>query len=172
VIDRETTALETVDDDISEVSTERRPRFYIDLQWYDEHNRSFRAMAQARFCWSCRGKLGTETQERLPTVDERTGRVVFEVRTTPFGANPMAVIRGCCARSKDYITKETPVLEAVFRVFLANGNQPSDIARVREQLAEWVPLSTRPGAYSEETLERLLRSDNHYGLREFRIGAE
>ncbi|MCL4533855.1 MAG: hypothetical protein M1370_01670 [Bacteroidetes bacterium] len=171
MLDKERTVPEATEEDAISVP-EERPRFYIDLQWYDDHGRSFRAVAQARFCKSCQSKIGTESQERVPTVDERTGRIVFEMRSTPFGSSPLSVIRNCCARDKDYITAETPVLEAVFRVFLANGNQPSDLQTVREQLAEWVSLNARPQAYSEETIEQLVRSDDYYGLREFRIGSE
>ncbi len=171
MIDEEGTGPETNEEEGLDVP-EERPRFYIDLQWYDDTGRSFLAVAQSRFCKECQSRLGTESQERLPTVDEKTGRIVFEMRSTPFGSSPMSVIRSCCARSKDYITVETPVLEAVFRVFLANGNQPSDLEAVREQLAEWVSLSARPQSYSEETLEHLIRTDDYYGLREFRIAAE
>ncbi len=171
MIDEERAVSETMGEEALDVP-EEKPRFYIDVQWYDSRSKSFSAVAQSRFCKSCQSRIGTESQERVPTVDEKTGRIVFEMRSTPFGSSPLSVIRGCCARNKDYITVETPVMEAVFRVFLANGNQPSDLETVREQLSEWVPLSARPQAYSEETLEHLIRSDEYYGLREFRIDTD
>lgn len=148
---------------------ETKPKFYIDLKWYDEHNRSFRAMTQARLCDSCKEKMGTETQERVPSIDPRTGRVVFEMKNVPFGQNPMSVIRSCCSKRRDYITPETPVLEAIYRIFLATSNQPMDVERLREELSNYVAMSERPHAYSPELMERLIRADKQYGLREFKL---
>lgn len=150
---------------------EEKPKYFIDTRWYDDHDRSFRTMAETRLCASCKKKLGTETQERIPTVDAR-GRVVFEVRSVPFANNPLSVIRSDCSMQRNYITNETPVVEAIFRVFLANGNQPADIDSIREQLAAYIPLGERPSGYSSETIERLIHSDHHYGLRELNVGAE
>jgi hypothetical protein len=151
------------------VSEEPRTRYFIDIGWYEQTGRSFRAVAQARFCAACKNKLGTETQERAPAIDPRTGRVVFEMRSVAFGINPLQAIRSCCAKARDYITPETPLAEAIFRVFLANGNQPTDIDSIREQLSEWVPLSARPHNYSPEMIKRVIDTDDYYGLREFKL---
>jgi len=151
---------------------EVKPRYYVDLRWYDENNRSFRAVAQTRLCESCKQKLGTETQERVPTIDPRTGRVVFEMRSVPFAQNPMTVIRGCCSKRRDYITSETPITEAIFRVFLASGNQPMEVERIREELGNYVSMGERPHNYGPELIERVIKADRYYGLREFRLGSE
>jgi hypothetical protein len=153
-----------------DVAIDRR-RFFIDLQWYDNNNRSFRVMAQRRFCSSCQKKIGTEQQERVPAVDPKTGRVVFEMRNVPFGANPMSVIRTCCSKQRGFITSDTPLLEALFRVFLANGNQPADAERLREQLADWVTYSDRPHMYAADLIERVLGNDQTYGMREFALAS-
>jgi len=154
-----------------EEAQEKR-RYFIDLKWYDDNRRSFQAVARARFCSACKAKVGTETQERVPTIDPKTGRVVFEMRTVPFGSNPLSAIRSCCSKAPDYITPETPLLEAVFRVFLLNGNQPADIESIREQLSEWIPMAGKSHAYAPEVIRRLIENDNYYGLREFRVGEE
>jgi len=145
-------------------------RFFIDLSWYEQNGRSFCAMAQGRFCPSCQGKVGTRTEERLQTVEKKTNRVVYEVREVGFGDQPMAVIRGCCSKQRNYITPETPVLESVYRVFLTNGNQPATLERVREQLGEWISLRNRPHGFAPELIERLIRHDTRYGLRTFHLG--
>lgn len=152
---------------VEEVRQKRK--FFIDLKWYDDHDRSFKSMAQARFCKQCQGKIGTETQERVPTFNPQTGRVVYEMRSIPYGSNPIGVIRNCCSKGRGYITSDTPILEAVFRVFLANGNQPADAEAIREQISEWVPLASRPHNYEPEYIEKALLGDNYYGLREFKI---
>lgn len=147
---------------------ETTPRYYIDERWYTEHNKSFRTVAQNRLCPTCRKKLGTEVQERVPTVDNR-GRVVYEMRAVPFASNPLAEIRRHCSKESDYITAETPIAEAIFRVFLANGNQPTDLEGILEQLATYVPPVERPRGYSPEIITRLLESNNQYGLRRFEL---
>lgn len=154
--------------DVQTTEIERpEPRFFIDLQWYDQQGRSFRAMGQGRFCPSCQARLGETTEERVPTVDKKTHKVVYEVRQVGYGEQPMAVIRNCCSKQRNYITPETPVIEAVYRVYLANGNQPVPLERVREQLGDWISLRERPHDYAAELLERLIHHDTRYGLRQF-----
>jgi hypothetical protein len=148
-----------------------KPRYFIDEKWFTEHNKSFRAVAQTRMCASCRKKIGTEVQERVPTIDPR-GRVVYEMRSVPFASNPLTEIRRHCSKESGYLNAETPVVEALFRVFLANGNQPIDLETIREQLATYVPPGDRPRSYTPELLTRLLESDNRSGLSRFELSGE
>ncbi len=148
------------------------PRYFIDERWFDKSSRSYRAMGQSRMCESCKAKLGTETQERTPSVDPRTGRVVFEIRSVPFGQNPVSAIRSCCSKRRDYITPETPVAEALFRVLLASGNQPMELERIREELSTYISMSDRPHNYSADLLERIIRTDQYYGLRRFSVASD
>jgi hypothetical protein len=151
-----------------EEQAQESKKYYVDLHWYDRTNRSFRVVAERRFCPACQSKLGTEVQERTPVLDPKTGRVVYEMRNVPYGSNPTAVIRSCCAKERGYITAEMPVLETVFRVFLMNGNQPTDLDGVREELSQWFSLNARAHNYSPDLLRRLIEGDDYYGLREFR----
>jgi hypothetical protein len=144
-------------------------RFFIDTGWYEQNGRSFKAMAQGRFCPACQAKVGTVSQERVPVVDKKTNRVVYEVHEVGYGDQPMKVIREDCSKQRNYITPDTPLLEAIFRVFLATGNQPATVERLREQLGDWISLRDRPHSYAPELLERLIRNDRRYGLREFAL---
>src|SRR5687768_17025999 len=99
------------DTETTEIATETR--YFIDTGWYEQHGRSFRAMAQGRFCPGCQAKIGTRTEERVPIADKKTNRVTYEVREVPFGEQPMAVIRQHCSKERNYITPETPLLETV-----------------------------------------------------------
>jgi hypothetical protein len=164
---------ELAQDDTAVAEAEREPaRYFIDTQWYDAVGRSFRAMAQGRFCSACQAKIGTATEERVPTVDKKTNRVVYETRETRYGEQPLAVIRSCCSKQRGYITPDTPLLEAVYRVFLATGNQPATVERVREQLGDWISPRDRPHNYAGELIERLIANDHRYGIREFALTAE
>lgn len=120
-----------------------RPRWFIDLDRYQQDNRSFFALAQGCLCPRC--------HERLK---------VGEVSATDL----LTTIKDCCSRTPGFITDKLPILETIFRLFLASGNQPLDLEELGRQLVQW-----RGGdAYcaSAEVLSRLLGSDRYYGLRQ------
>ncbi len=118
--------------------------WFIDLDWYQPHNRSFFALAWNCLCPQCRERLKVKEGE-IAAVDLLTA------------------IKDCCSKEPGFITGELPILESIFRLLLANGNQPLDLEELGRQLSE-----QRGGdAYrtSVEMLSRLLESDQYYGLR-------
>lgn len=145
-------------------------RYFIDLQWYDQRELVFSTVAQARLCSSCATKLGTFVEERYPVIDPKTKRVTFEFRRMRYAANPLPIIRDCCSRARDYISADTPLLEAIFRVFLANGNQPMSLPALREHLLTYLPeMAALRSDYPAELLEKMIRADTRYGLREHKL---
>ncbi len=150
-----------------EDTAEEAPLYRIDTTWFGENNLSFDDIVRARVCDSCRGRFGQEVEERVPVFDKDTGRPRFEVRHTVYGEDPMKVIRDHCGKAKNYITRDMPTLEAIFRVFLANGNQSMPLEHVREQLAEWCPGGGCQWLLLPiETVDRLVKNDTYYGLRQ------
>ncbi len=129
-----------------EISAEQSGiRWFIDVDWFPQHNRSFSALARGCLCPTCRGRL-----------KEQSGEIA--------AAGLLATIRDCCSKTPGFISRELPILESVFHLFLANGNQPLDLEQLSQQLKEW-----RDGdSYrtSPEILSRLLESDRYYGLRQ------
>jgi hypothetical protein len=151
---------------IEDAESEPAARYYIDTTWFDENALSFLDIVRSRMCESCRERLGEETEERQPVFDRQAGRMSFEVRQVAYGANPLKVIRECCSRKKNYIQQDMSTLEAVFRIFLANGNQPMPLEHVREQLQEWCPGGGCQWILlTDEQLERVLSRDAYYGIR-------
>jgi hypothetical protein len=162
--------IQTVAEQAVEAADETR--FFIDQQWYDDHGLAFSIVAQSRLCYSCASKLGTFAEERYPVIDPKTKRVTFEFRKVPYAANPLPIIRDCCSRSRDYVTPETPLLEAIFRVFLANGNQPMTASTIREHLMTFLPeMAALRSDYPVDLIERLIRNDRMYGLRQQELPA-
>ena len=140
--------------------------YFIDESWFDENNFVFNDFVQARMCESCVGRLGEEVEERYTVFDPKTKRATFDFKKTTYGANPARVIRDCCSKKKDYITPDMATLEAIFRIYLANGNVPMPIGHVREQLAEWCPGGGCQWLLLPiEALERLVQNDRYYGIR-------
>ena len=119
------------------------PRWFIDLDWYQQNNRSFLALAQGCLCPKCGKRL-------------KRGEISADDLVT--------TIRDCCSKTPDFITARLPVLERIFRLFLAGGNQPLDVDELGKQLADWCGGETC--GTSAGVLSRLLDSDQYYGLRQ------
>ncbi len=117
-------------------------RWFIDLDWQQQSNHSFLVMA--------RGCLRPKCQESLK------GEIS--------AADLLTTIKDCCSKTPDFITGRVPILESIFRLFLANGNQPLDMEELGRQLSEWRGGDTY--RTSAEILSRLLSSDQYYGLRQ------
>lgn len=152
---------------IEEVAREESSvRYLIDTTWFEENGFSFEDFVRSRMCDDCQKRLDEEIEERFTVLDKKSGRASFEIRRVRYGANPIRVIRDCCSKKRHYISPDMPTLEAVFRVFLANGNSALSLAHVREQLAEWCPGGGCQWLLLPvEQLERLVQNDGYYGIR-------
>lgn len=120
-------------------------RWFIDLDFFQSKNRSFIHLVEERLCTDCRKKLlvaGGETSE----------------------AELLSTIKDCCSKSPEFITGDLPILESIFRIFLANGNQSLSLEELGQQ------LSDRRGGDAYRTsaaiLSRLLKNDQYYGIRQ------
>ncbi len=122
-----------------------RPRWFIDLDWQQQSNRSFFVLAKGGLCPRCRRRLEAEPGE-IAAVDL------------------LSTIKNCCSSMPGFITTQLPILESVFHLFLANGNQPLDLEELGQQLSEWRGGDTY--RTSPEILFRLLRNEQYYGLRQ------
>ncbi len=122
-----------------------KTHWFIDLDWYQRCNRSFSALAQGCLCPQCLKRLKVEEGE---------------ISATDLLSN----IRDCCSQTPDFITGESPVLESIFRLFLANGNQSLDLEELGKQLSEQRGVDTY--RTSVELLSRLLDSDQYYGIKQ------
>ena len=121
------------------------PRWSIDLDWYQQNNRSPFALVQGCLCLKCRKQL--KTGEGEISVDDL-----------------LSTIGDCCSKAPDFITSRLPILESIFRLFLANNNQPLDLEELGKQLSEWRGGDTY--YTSVEVLSRLLENDQYYGIRQ------
>ena len=122
-----------------------KPRWFIDLDWYQQNNRSFPALAQNYLCGKCCKKLNA----REKTISE---------------TELLSTIKDCCAKESGFISGKLPILESVFRLFLANGNEPLNLAELSRQLNRWLGGDTY--RTSPEVLSRLLKDERYYGIRQ------
>ena len=124
------------------VVAQDKSHWFIDLDWYQQSSRSFLTLAEHCLCPKC--------QERL-----KEGNISPE--------DLFSAIKDCCSQAEGFIGDKLPVMEGIFRLFLANGNQPLDLEELGEKLREWRGEGIYPT--SPEILSRLLESDCYYGLR-------
>jgi hypothetical protein len=107
-------------------------KYHIDFDWWDEQNLDFRSYLSAQLCESCRGKYAEHQSEMVDWVDPSTGEVK---RVDAL----WQALKSCCSGQPDYITENTPVTTAIFRVFLANDNTPLTPVELAEKLGHARP---------------------------------
>jgi len=121
---------------------EKQLYYFIDLDWYRQQERSFATLASSRLCPTSRKKEKTKSEAVL-----------------------LRAIRQCCSKRDGFIIPNMPLLEMVFRIFLANGNQPLNLEQIQEQLQKWLGDSSSARDFSVPKLKRILDNDRYYGLR-------
>ncbi len=95
-----------------------RTPFQIDFEWWKESERDWHVYLRSLLCPAHQESLASlEEGQMIDWVDENTA----EVREVD---GIQHALMSHCARQEDFVTQKTALVEAVFRLFLANGNQP------------------------------------------------
>ena len=95
-------------------------RFHIDFDWWERHGREYRVYLRSHLCEGHQPEFRPEEDgddRLLDWVHARTAQVSRLDRL-------QYTLRSHCARQPEYLTQRTSMVDAVFRVFIANGNQP------------------------------------------------
>ena len=102
--------------------------FHVDFDWWSENKRDLRVVLHQHLCRSCRGvyesHLGSET---IDWIDPDSAEV------QPVDGLWHA-LRTHCSLEPDYIIESTPIVDAILRVFLANGNTPLTAVELGRQV--------------------------------------
>ena len=110
-------------------------KLHIDPGWWEEQGRDLRLSMYDRLCPECRTLYSSYGDiEDVDWVDDETAEVT---RVDALSHS----LRTCCSTKPDYITEDMPFVEAVFRVFLANGNTPLSALELH-QLLDRRPANT------------------------------
>jgi len=95
-----------------------RTPFHIDFEWWKKNERDWHVYLRTLLCPAHQESLaGLEEGQMIDWVDEETA----EVRAVD---GIQHALMSHCARQPDFVTPQTALVEAVFRLFLVNGNQP------------------------------------------------
>ncbi len=125
--------------------------FHIDFAWWQNSDRSWRVHMRSALCPEHQVQFESwEDGQMVDWVDPDTAEVkqLDGIQHT---------LMTHCALQPDFLTEHTALVEAVFRVFLTNGNTPLSAGQLSAQLK-------RP---AEIILRTLTASGVYKGLRPF-----
>ena len=92
--------------------------FQIDFDWWKQHDNNWRIFLYSYLCHEHQAAFSDTGQEvRVDWVDPESA----EVRTVD---GLQHILMAHCARQPDFVTSNTALVDSVFRVLLANGNDP------------------------------------------------
>jgi hypothetical protein len=102
--------------------------FHIDYEWWNREDRELRVYLRSHLCPEHRAVFEEHLDtEEIDWIDEDTAEV-----TRVDGLQH--VLRIHCSLQPDYIEPHTPLVDAVFRIFLANNNKPLTPAELGERI--------------------------------------
>lgn len=102
--------------------------FQIDFQWWKESERDWHVYLRSLLCPVHRETLaGLEEGQTIDWVDENTA----EVRAVD---GTQHALMSHCSKQADFVTQQTSLVEAAFRLFLVNGNQPMSAEELAARL--------------------------------------
>jgi hypothetical protein len=102
--------------------------WHIDYKWWDKEGRDLRVYLRSHLCPEHQAIFQSHLGlQEMDWVDPDTG----EVRRVD---GLQHTLRTHCSQQPDYLTTRTPLVDAVFRVFLANGNTPLSARELADRL--------------------------------------
>jgi len=103
-------------------------KFHIDFDWWEREGRDLRVYLQSHLCPECKVIYTNHRgSEEVDWIDPETAEVT---RVDALWQS----LRTHCRQRSDFITESTPLTDAVFRAFLANGNAPLSAIELHEIL--------------------------------------
>ena len=104
--------------------------YHVDYAWWDKADRNLRVYLRSHLCALHRDLYSESSADTtIDWVDSYTAEVqridgiLYQLRTH-------------CSQQPDYITNDTSVVDAVFRVFLVNDNQPLSPRELAERIGK------------------------------------
>ena len=133
--------------------------YAIDSQWHEEHQLSLAHLVRLRRCHECR-----ESGFILPA-ERGKSRKRASAGALRSWEEEMRAIGDCCSGKPGYITPQTSLLEAAFRLLLQNGNQPVSAQELYDGIREWWAGLEYLRELNLPALSRLLEHQDSYGVR-------
>ncbi|HZW04815.1 MAG TPA: hypothetical protein VFF68_12860 [Anaerolineaceae bacterium] len=123
--------------------------FQIDFAWWRSHDNNWRLFLHSMLCEDHQAAFSTTNADvEIDWVDPETA----EVQKVD-GLQQVLILH--CAKQPEFITDHMALVDSVFRILLANGNQPMTPAQ----------LSERTGKPAETILKTLASPRVYKGIR-------
>jgi len=102
--------------------------FHIDFRWWKQNERDWHVFLRSLLCPEHQQVFAdVEEGQMIDWIDPLTGEV------TPVDGIEHALMSHC-ALQPDFVSERTALVEAAFRLFLVNGNQPMSAQELSERL--------------------------------------
>ena len=103
-------------------------RFHIDYDWWDRAERDLEVYLRSHLCPTHQESYAdVDPARKVDHVDPETGEVTRV-------AGIQHVLISHCAQQPGYLSGQTSLVNAVFRVFLSNGNTPLSPEELGERI--------------------------------------
>jgi len=109
--------------------------FHIDFEWWQRNERDWHVYLRSLLC--------AEHQETFANMEQ--GQTIDWVDPATAEVKPVEGVQNAlmthCVKQPDFLTQQTALVEAVFRLFLSNGNVPmssSDLSARLQRPAETI----------------------------------
>ena len=103
-------------------------RFHIDFDWWSKNDRSWRVYLRSNLCPEHQRMFEEDqSEEEVDWVDPQTAEVQMVD-----GLQHVLITH--CAKQEGFIPEHSTLVDAAFRVFLANGNAPLTPVELSERL--------------------------------------
>jgi hypothetical protein len=109
--------------------------FHIDFEWWKQNERDWHVFLRSLLCAEHQNTLAdVEEGQMIDWIDEKTA----EIRLVD---GVQHALMSHCALQDDFTNEHTALVEAVFRIFLVNGNvpmSPEDISKSLNRPADTI----------------------------------
>jgi len=104
-------------------------KYHIDYAYWERSDRDLDVYMRSHLCDEHQESYADVAPDaKVDSVDPETGEV-----TRVNGIEN--ILRTHCSQQSDYLTPQTSLVNAIFRVFLANGNQPLSAQELGDRLS-------------------------------------
>ena len=102
--------------------------FHIDFDWWKQHDNNWKVLLKSCLCQEHQAAFNNlDTETLIDWVDAETAEI------QPVDGLQHILINHC-AKQEDFITGYTTLVDAVFRILLANGNTPMTVVDLSQHL--------------------------------------
>jgi hypothetical protein len=127
--------------------------FHIDFEWWKTHDNNWRVFLLACLCPEHQKLFENQAEGgMIDWVDPQTAeiRLVDGLQST---------LMSHCAKEPGFVTSNTAMVDAIFRVFLSNGNQPLNAEELGEKIGK--PAETILRTIAGLTVYKGIRAYQH-----------